>query len=161
MTHLFIFLNLKEIGAGGLFDFGATLPLLMVQFAILNFVLDLILYSPILKTINNRNEYIISNLTQATDLLATADTIANQYSSDLQKKRKELQLDLSTSEKVYKEIWNFELELIQKECDSYVTKYNNYLSNEKVKAVSILENNLKNPSDPIFKQIIKKLLLQA
>jgi hypothetical protein len=64
------------------------------------------------------------------------------------------------SEKVYKQIWELELELIQKECDAYVTKYNSYLLDEKEKALVTLENSLKNPSDPIFKQIIKKLLLQ-
>lgn len=160
MTQLFIFLNLEEIGAGGLFDFGATLPLLVIQFAILTFTLNSILYNPILNTINERNEYLVNNLTKASDLLAQADSITTQYKSDLQTKRKELQMELVTSEKVYKQVWELELQMIQKECDSYVTKYNNYLLTEKEKALTTLENNLKNPGDPIFKQIIKKLLLQ-
>ena len=48
MMQSLIFLTLEEIGRGGLFDFGATLPLLMIQFALLTFVLNTILYNPIL-----------------------------------------------------------------------------------------------------------------
>jgi len=160
MIQLFIFLNLEEISKGGLFDFGATLPLLIIQFSLLTFVLNLILYSPILNTLSERNEYLISNLTKASDLLSTADAITKQYKSDLQTKRKELQIDLSDSEKVYSQIWELELGLIQQQCDSYVKKYTTDLLNEQDKALLTLENNLKNPKDPIFKQIIKKLLLQ-
>ena len=75
MMHLFIFLTLEEIGRGGLFDFGATLPLLMIQFALLTFVLNTILYNPILNVINERNEYLLSTLTQASDLLNEANSI--------------------------------------------------------------------------------------
>jgi len=46
--HLVIFLTLEEMGRGGLFDFGATLPLLVIQFALLTLVLNIVLYNPIL-----------------------------------------------------------------------------------------------------------------
>jgi F-type H+-transporting ATPase subunit b len=142
MMHLFIFLTLEEIGRGGLFDFGATLPLLIIQFALLTFVLNVILYNPILNVINERNEYLLSTLTQASDLLNEANAITEKYELDLQSKRKQIQSDLATSEKVYKQVWELELQMIQKECDAYVTKYNNYLLTEKESAFTVLEKKI-------------------
>jgi len=140
--HLFIFLTLEEIGRGGLFDFGATLPLLIIQFALLTFVLNVILYNPILNVINERNEYLLSTLTQASDLLNEANAITEKYELDLQNKRKQIQSDLATSEKVYKQVWELELQMTQKECDAYVTKYNNYLLTEKESAFAVLEKKI-------------------
>jgi len=142
MMHLFIFLTLEEIGRGGLFDFGATLPLLIIQFALLTFVLNVILYNPILNVINERNEYLLSTLTQASDLLNEANAITEKYELDLQNKRKQIQSDLATSEKVYKQVWELELQMTQKECDAYVTKYNNYLLTEKESAFAVLEKKI-------------------
>jgi F-type H+-transporting ATPase subunit b len=142
MMHLFIFLTLEEIGRGGLFDFGATLPLLIIQFALLTFVLNVILYNPILNVINERNEYLLSTLTQASELLNEANSITEKYELDLQNKRKQVQVDLATSEKVYKQVWELELQMIQKECDTYVAKYNNYLLTEKENAFAVLEKKI-------------------
>jgi F-type H+-transporting ATPase subunit b len=153
MMHLFIFLTLEEIGRGGLFDFGATLPLLIIQFAILTFVLNVILYNPILNVLNERNEYLLSTLTQASDLLNEANSITEKYELDLQTKRKQIQADLATSEKVYKQIWELELQMIQKECDAYVTKYNTYLLTEKENAFKVLETKI----DSLGVQILGKL----
>jgi len=137
-----IFLTLEEIGRGGLFDFGATLPLLIIQFALLTFVLNVILYNPILNVINERNEYLLSTLTQASDLLNEANSITEKYELDLQNKRKQVQVDLAASEKVYKQVWELELQMIQKECDTYVDKYNNYLLTEKENAFAVLEKKI-------------------
>jgi len=142
MMQSLIFLTLEEIGRGGLFDFGATLPLLIIQFALLTFVLNVILYNPILNVINERNEYLLSTLTQASDLLNEANSITEKYELDLQNKRKQVQVDLATSEKVYKQVWELELQMIQKECDTYVAKYNNYLLTEKENAFSVLEKKI-------------------
>ena len=153
MMHLFIFLTLEEIGRGGLFDFGATLPLLIIQFALLTFVLNIILYNPILNVINERNEYLLSTLTQASNLLNEANTITEKYELDLQNKRKEVQADLANSEKIYKQVWEIELTRIQEVCDTYVKKYNEYLSNEKENAFQVLEKKI----DSLGVKILGKL----
>ena len=43
---------------GGLFDLDGTLPLIAIQFLALMFLLNLILYTPLLNVINDRNQYI-------------------------------------------------------------------------------------------------------
>ena len=108
----------------------------------MTFVLNTILYNPILNVINERNEYLLSTLTQASDLLNEANSITEKYESDLQTKRKQVQADLGASEQIYKQVWEVELEMIQKECDNYVTKYNNYLLTEKENAFKVLEKKI-------------------
>merc|ERR1712054_563257 len=142
-----------EMGRGGLFDFGATLPLLVIQFALLTLVLNIVLYNPILNIINERNEYLLSTLTQASDLLNEANLITEKYELDLQSKRKQIQADLSSSEQIYKQVWELELQMIQKECDAYVTKYNTYLLTEKENAFKVLETKI----DSLGVQILGKL----
>jgi len=151
--HLFIFLTLEEIGRGGLFDFGATLPLLIIQFALLTFVLNIILYNPILNIINERNEYLLTTLTKASDLLNEANTITEKYELDLQNKRKEIQIDLANSEKIYKQVWEIELSRIEEVCNTYVKKYNEYLTTEKENAFQVLEKKI----DSLGVKILGKL----
>ena len=43
-------------GPGGLFDLGATLPLIAGQFILLTILLNIILYSPVLAVIEERKE---------------------------------------------------------------------------------------------------------
>jgi F-type H+-transporting ATPase subunit b len=142
MIHLFTFLTSEEIGRGGLFDFGATLPLLIVQFTLLTFILNIILYNPILNVIAERNQYLLETVSKASDLLTEADSITKKYELDLQNKRKQIQTELSTSEETYKQIWGLELQTIRVECNDYVTKYNEYLLAQKENDLQGLQSEL-------------------
>jgi len=142
MIHLFTFLTSEEIGRGGLFDFGATLPLLIVQFTLLTFILNIILYNPILNVIAERNQYLLETVSKASDLLTEADSITKKYELDLQNKRKQIQTELSTSEEIYKQIWGLELQTIRVECNDYVTKYNEYLLAQKENDLQGLQSEL-------------------
>ena len=62
-------------GAGGLFDFGATLPLVAIQFLFLMFILNTILYNQLLTVIIARKEYLVSTLTNSAKLLADSKEI--------------------------------------------------------------------------------------
>ena len=56
-------------GAGGLFDFNATLPLMAIQFILLTVVLTFVFYKPVSKVIDDRETYINDNLTTASEKL--------------------------------------------------------------------------------------------
>lgn len=92
------------LSAGGLFDFGATLPLLAIQFLVLMAVLNLILYTPLLKTIDDRTSYVVSNLSKSAELLEKVDVQLNTYETDLKERRKSAQAELVQSQKEYKQI---------------------------------------------------------
>ena len=65
MNEQIYILLAQEGGPGGLFDIGATLPLVALQFLVLMFILNSILYNPLITLMNQRNEYILDNLSKA------------------------------------------------------------------------------------------------
>jgi F-type H+-transporting ATPase subunit b len=110
---------LKEVsGPGGLFDINATLPLIAIQFILLVLLLNIILYKPLLTIIEERKEYILTNLGKASEILLEANTLTAQYEKELSNKRKEAQLEITTSQKIHKEILEIELNISQKSVDN-------------------------------------------
>jgi len=119
MINLSILISSSEVsGPGGLFDINATLPLVGIQFTVLMVILNIILYSPLLTIIEERKEYILSYLAEASEKLAQAKKLTSQYEKDLENTRKEAQLEIANSQNIHKEILEIELEISQKYIDS-------------------------------------------
>ena len=84
MINLSILISNSEVsGPGGLFDINATLPLVAIQFVLLVVVLNIILYNPLLTIIEERKEYILTNLGKASEILAEANKLTKQYEEEL------------------------------------------------------------------------------
>ena len=119
MINFSILISSSEIiGPGGLFDLDATLPLVAIQFVLLMFILNVILYNPLLTIIEERKEYILTNLSEASKLLAEANKLIAQYEQELEDVRKEAQLEITKSQKIHKEILEVEVNLSQKYIDN-------------------------------------------
>jgi len=119
MINLSLLISSSEVsGPGGLFDINATLPLIAIQFILLMVILNVILYSPLLTIIEERKEYILSYLAEASEKLAQAKKLTSQYEKDLENTRKEAQLEIANSQNIHKEILEIELEISQKYIDS-------------------------------------------
>ena len=119
MINLSILISSSEVsGPGGLFDFNATLPLVAIQFVLLTVLLNIILYNPLLTIIEERKEYILTNLSKASEILAEANKLTTQYEQELNNVRKEAQLEITNSQKIHKEILEIELNISQKYVDN-------------------------------------------
>ena len=119
MINLSILISSSEVsGPGGLFDFNATLPLVAIQFVLLTVLLNIILYNPLLTIIEERKEYILTNLGKASELLAEANKLTTEYEQELANVRKEAQLEITNSQKIHKEILEIELNISQKYIDN-------------------------------------------
>jgi F-type H+-transporting ATPase subunit b len=119
MINFSILISSSEVmGPGGLFDINATLPLVAIQFILLMVILNIILYNPLLTIIEERKEYILTNLSQASKILADANQLTTQYEQELEKVRKEAQLEITKSQKIHKEILEVELNISQKYIDN-------------------------------------------
>jgi len=92
----------QEGGPGGLFDIGATLPLVAIQFLLLMFVLNLILYNPLITLMNQRNEYILDNLSKASEMLKKATELTEEYETELTATKKSAQQTIAGVQKVQK-----------------------------------------------------------
>ena len=119
MINLSILISSSEVsGPGGLFDIDATLPLVAIQFLLLMVILNIILYNPLLTIIEERKEYILTNLSKASETLAEANKLTTQYEQELDSVRKEAQLEITNSQKIHKEILEVELNISQKYIDN-------------------------------------------
>jgi len=119
MINLSILIASSEVsGPGGLFDIDATLPLVAIQFLLLMVILNIILYNPLLTIIEERKEYIITNLSKASETLTEANKLTAQYEEELESVRKEAQLEITNSQKIHKEILDVELNISQKYIDN-------------------------------------------
>lgn len=145
MINLSILISDSEIitGPGGLFDFDATLPLVAIQFILLMLILNAILFSPLLTIIEDRNEFILTNLAKASEMLTQANTMTTQYQQELSKVRKEAQLEITISQKIHKEIFEIELNTSQTYIDNLLDKAIKHLSDKQDTALNNLDTNVK------------------
>lgn len=144
MINLSILISSSEVsGPGGLFDLNATLPLVAIQFVLLTIILNTILYSPLLNIIEERKEYILNNLSKASEILAEANTLTKQYEQELTNVRKEAQLEIANSQKIHKEILETELNISQKYIDNLLDTITQDLFVKRDIALNSLDTSVK------------------
>ena len=144
MLNLSILISSSEVsGPGGLFDINLTLPLIAIQFVLLTVVLNVILYSPLLTVIEERKEYILTNLGKASEILAEANKLTAQYEQELADVRKEAQLEITNSQKIHKEILEVELNISQKYIDNLLDTIQKDLLAKKNIALNSLDDIVK------------------
>ena len=140
MINLSILISSSEVsGPGGLFDFNLTLPLVVIQFVLLTVLLNTILYNPLLTVIEERKEYILTNLSKASELLAEANKLTQQYEQELNNVRKEAQSEITNSQKIHKEILEIELDISQKYIDNLLDTIQKDLLAKKNMALNSLD----------------------
>ena len=91
MINLSILISSSEVsGPGGLFDFDGYFTIsCMIQFLLLMVILNIILYNPLLTIIEERKEYILTNLSKASETLAFKPSkLTTKYEQELDSVRK-------------------------------------------------------------------------
>jgi len=141
-------------GAGGLFDFNATLPLIALQVILLSVALTFIFYKPVSKAIDEREAYINGNLTTASEKLIKADELYNAYDEQLKEARVEAQSVISQSEKEAKDVVALEIAEARKDAAKLIEQTNRDLEAQKSIALEQLETQVDELS-----QLIKEKLL--
>jgi F-type H+-transporting ATPase subunit b len=150
MINFSILISNSEVsGPGGLFDINATLPLVLVQFVLLVILLNIILYTPLLTIIEERKEYILTNLGKASEILAEANKLTKQYEQELANVRKEAQLEITNAQKIHKEILDIELKISQKYIDNLLDSIQKDLLAKKEIALNSLDDIVKSLSADI------------
>ena len=140
MINFSILISSSEVsGPGGLFDFDATLPLVAIQFLLLMVLLNIILYNPLLTVIEERKEYILTNLSKASEILAEANNLTTKYEQELDNVRKEAQFEITNSQKIHKEILEVELNISQKYIDNLLDTITKDLLTKKDIALNSLD----------------------
>ena len=141
-------------GAGGLFDFNATLPLMAIQFILLTVVLTFVFYKPVSKVIDEREAYINGNLTTASEKLIKADELYSEYDEQLKAARVNAQAIIGKSEKEAKDAVALEINQARQDATKLIEKTNKELETQKDLALQQLETQVDELS-----QLIKEKLL--
>ena len=141
-------------GAGGLFDFNATLPLMAIQFILLTVVFTFIFYKPVAKVIDERETYINDNLTTASEKLIKADELYKSYDDQLKTARVDAQAIVAQYEKEAKDVVAQEIDEARKDAAKLIDKTNKELESQKSLALQQLETQVDELS-----QLIKEKLL--
>ena len=141
-------------GAGGLFDFNATLPLMALQIILLSVVLTFVFYKPVSKVIDEREAYINGNLTTASEKLIKADELYKEYDEQLKTARVDAQAIIAQSEKEAKDVVAAEINQARLDATKLIEQTNKELEAQKSLALQQLETQVDELS-----QLIKEKLL--
>ena len=143
-------------GAGGLFDFNATLPVMAIQVLLLTIVLTFVYFKPISKVIDERETYINGNLTTAAEKLIKADELYNEYDEQLKTARVNAQSIIAKSEKEAKEVVSVEINQARQEAAKLLEKTNKELEAQKSLALQQLETQVEELSQLIKEKVLGK-----
>ena len=162
MTNSLFSLALQSVSTeseGGLFDFNATLPLMAIQILLLMVILNLIFYKPISQVLDERDESIRKQLTEASEMLMKAESITKQYELDLAQERREAQSIIASAQKGAQEIVALEIKQAQQDTEQLVTEATNQHNSQKEKALKALEEQVTTLSEQIKNKLISKQLV--
>ena len=129
-------------GAGGLFDFNATLPIMAIQFTLLTVVLTFVFYKPVSNVLEKRETYINGNLTQASEKLIKADKLYKQYDEQLKIARANAQSIVAASEKDAKILVASEINQARIDAASLISQTNKEMETQKSAALKQLETQV-------------------
>jgi F-type H+-transporting ATPase subunit b len=152
MTNSFFLLALQAASTeskGGLFDFNATLPLTALTVLLVMVVGNAVVYKPVATVLDERDEYIRNNLTQASEMLSKAEAITKKYEQDLAHERRESQIIITSAQKEAQDIVAMEIKQAQKDTEQLVSEATNQLNSQKAKALKALEEQVSTLSEQI------------
>jgi F-type H+-transporting ATPase subunit b len=137
-----------------MFDFDATLPLMAVQFLILMVILNAVFYKPLTKSLNDRDDYIRTNNSEAQERLAKAQSLAQQYEQELADTRRQAQSVIASAQAEGQRIAAEQIAEAQREVQAQIQQVQLELDQQKQQALTTLESQV----GTLSQQILHKLL---
>jgi F-type H+-transporting ATPase subunit b len=125
-------------GAGGLFDFNATLPLMAIQFILLTVLLTFVFYKPVRKVLEERETTISINLADAYYNLLEADERYKLSDVEIKTARRNAQLIIAKSEQEAKDILASEINQAREDAAKLIQQRNKELEAKKLVALQKL-----------------------
>ncbi len=130
MIYPFIF-YLVTNKTGGLFDLDGTFFLILLQFLILMFTLNFILYNPISNSIIERTNYITNNLKISSNILLKTDQLTKFYHNQIAHIQKIVELEKKDLQKQYRKVALKKKEILQNTLDKHINNIINSFNLDK------------------------------
>jgi F-type H+-transporting ATPase subunit b len=140
--------------AGGLFDLDATLPLMALQFLVLVAVLNAVFYKPLLRVLDEREEYIRSHQAQARELQAKAAQLTQQYDHELALARREAQQTLNAAQEQAKQEAQAQIRVAQQAAQAQIARAQADLAVQQEQALAQLEPQVQSLAEAILAKLL-------
>jgi F-type H+-transporting ATPase subunit b len=138
-----------------MFDFDATLPLMAVQFLVLVAILNAIFYKPLMKAIDDRNDYVRTTQVEAQERLAKSENLAKQYEQELANTRKQSQALIAAAQAEAQQVVAQKVAEAQEQARQLRAQAQADLDQQKQEAMRSLEQQV----ESLSRQILDKLLV--
>ncbi len=140
--------------AGGLFDLDATLPLMALQFLVLVAVLNAVFYKPLLRVVDEREEYIRSKQAQAREWQDKAAQLTQQYDQELALARREAQQTLNTAQEQAKQEAQAQIRVAQQAAQAQIAQAQADLAAQQAQALAQLEPQVQSLAAAILAKLL-------
>ncbi len=137
-----------------MFDFDATLPLMAVQFLLLTALLNVVFYKPLTKALDERDDYIRNNETEAKNKLAKAESLVQEYEKQIAAARRESQNLVQQAQADAKEITAKKIAEAQQQVQAQKEQAAREIEEQRAAAFATLEQQV----DSLSGQILEKIL---
>ena len=137
-----------------MFDFDATLPLMAIQFLLLTALLNAVFYKPLMKVLDEREDFLRSGATGSKDKLAKAQSIVEEYERQIGDARRESQNIIQKAQAEAKETTATKIAAAQQEVQSQREAAAQEIEEQKAAAFATLEQQV----DSLSRQILEKIL---
>lgn len=137
-----------------MFDFDATLPLMALQFLVLVAILNVVFFKPMMKALDERNDYIRRNQVEAEERLSKAENLAKQYQEELAETRRQSQSVVAAAQAEAQKIVAIQVAEAQEQARLQREQAQKELDQQKQEAMATLEREV----DSLSRQILSKLL---
>ena len=139
---------------GKLFDFDATLPLMMIQIVVLVVVLDALFYKPLGKVLDDRADYIRGGLGEAKARLTEAEELKTKYETELAETRRASNAVIATAKADALKIAAGQIAETQQAAQVQREQAQQEIDKQKQSAFAALEPQI----EALSRQILTKLL---
>ncbi len=139
---------------GGLFDINATLPIMAVQFVVFVALLNVIFFKPLTKAIDDRDDYVRSQIIGSKERLEKAELVVKEYEQELATARKATQNVLATAQSGANKIRKERIDAAIAEAQAKVATAKSEIEKQKQDATASLDAEV----DSLSRQVLEKLL---
>ncbi|MCY7333960.1 MAG: F0F1 ATP synthase subunit B' [Pseudanabaena sp. CAN_BIN31] len=139
---------------GGLFDINATLPIMAVQFVVFVALLNVVFFKPLTKAIDDRDDYVRSQIVVSKERLEKAELIVKEYEQELAAARKSTQNVLATAQSSANKIRKERIDAAIAEAQAKVAAAKAEIDKQKQDATASLDAEV----ESLSRQVLEKLL---
>ena len=148
MTSLLLF------GAGGLFDFDATLPLMALQVVLLTFILNALFFRPVGRVVEEREVYVTTSRAEAKQKLAEAEKLELELKEQLKSARIAAQQLIQEAEKDSEQLYREALAIANADVNAAREKARLEIDAQRDSALSQLKGDAEKLGDLIVNRLL-------